>query len=100
MNPGRGTDGRTLLQAHHDDYRRPLDVRWLCVGCHDAIDRPGTLGEGRDRVSLQTRIRPELYEGVKATARRIGVTRVTLVEAALRAYLDALDALDEEYRNR
>jgi len=29
-----GSDGRSLVHAHHDDYLKPLQVRWLCVTCH------------------------------------------------------------------
>jgi hypothetical protein len=25
------------LDAHHEDYRRPLEVKWLCVACHSQI---------------------------------------------------------------
>jgi hypothetical protein len=27
-----GTD--QCVQRHHDDYSRPLDIRWLCATCH------------------------------------------------------------------
>jgi len=37
-NPGLGRDGRSLLQAHHEDHSKPLQVEWLCASCH-AVER-------------------------------------------------------------
>jgi ribosomal protein S27AE len=27
------------VQGHHENYERPLEVRWLCSACHGAITR-------------------------------------------------------------
>src|SRR5687768_13651599 len=31
--------GEPKTQAHHDDYSKPLDVRWLCVRHHGELSR-------------------------------------------------------------
>jgi len=34
-----GGDCEGKVQAHHDDYSKPLEVRWLCKRHHEAADQ-------------------------------------------------------------
>jgi len=48
QDEGEGCNGR--IHAHHDDYDRPLDVRWFCHRHHLQATRAGQLvKKGRTR---------------------------------------------------
>lgn len=83
------------VEAHHDDYARPLVVRWLCRGCHKSWHRINGEAKNADmavppresrarmleRKAARLRLIPNMLAGgmtQKAIAKAFGVSQWTI----------------------
>jgi len=63
-NPPKGKGG-AALQAHHEDYDKPLDVNWFCKQCHMKHHHGGQSQKDNTTLLLKVSLRKNLLKEIK-----------------------------------